>query len=182
MSDNAGLAYTYHNYTWVFDRQERYADALHHIEQALRLDRLAGHRSGEARALGAIGRFLCKLGDPRTAIGHLKQAVALCQELGDQSGEATAVDDLGEAYHMIAEPVRAIECYERAIELLRAMDLRPGQAETLDRLGDALRDAGRLEQARAAWSLAADLFAELQRPQVDQVRAKLKSLSSAAKR
>ena len=169
-SDTTGLAYTYHDYTWVFDRQERYADALHHIQQALRFDRLAGLRSGEARALAGIGRFLGKLGEARTAIGHLEQAVTLCQELRDPSGEAMAVDDLGEAYHMIGAPERAIECYERAIELLRALDLRPGQAETLDRLGDALRDTGRTEEARATWLLAADLFTELERPQADQVR------------
>jgi tetratricopeptide (TPR) repeat protein len=178
--DNVGLAHTYHNYTWVFDRQERYADALYHIEQALRLDRLAGLRSGEARALNGVGHFLCKLGDLRTAVSHLEQAVALCQELGDPSGEATAVDDLGEAYHRLAEPARAIECYERAIELLRAMDNRPGQAETLDRLGDALSDAGRSEEARAVWSLAADLLTELERPQADKVRAKAQRLPGSA--
>jgi hypothetical protein len=59
------------------------------------------------------------------------------------------------------------------------MDHRPGQAEVLDRLGDALCDAGRREEARAVWSLAADLLTELERPQADNVRAKAERLPPA---
>ena len=71
----------------------------------------------------------------------------------------------------------AVECYRQALDLLRTIGHRYEQADTLTRLGDTHHAAGDLDAARDAWEQAQAIFEDLQHPDAEQVRHKLKALS-----
>lgn len=67
----------------------------------------------------------------------------------------------------------ATACYQNALRIFRELEDRLNQAELLDRIGDAYNTAESSCQAEDAWQQALDILDDLQRPEADQVRAKL---------
>jgi tetratricopeptide (TPR) repeat protein len=74
-----------------------------------------------------------------------------------------------------ADYFEAIACYERAIALSRDLADRFNEADTLSRLGDVHHSAGDIGAARRAWGDALRIFDEIEHPDRETVRAKLRS-------
>jgi DNA-binding SARP family transcriptional activator/tetratricopeptide (TPR) repeat protein len=174
--DDVGRARTHHNLAGLFERQGRFADALSHAEQALELCRAAGHRVGQASALGAVGWFRARLGDHRRSLAYSRRALELFQELQMRHGEAATWDSIGYAYHHLGEHTDAAICYSRAVDLYRVAGDRYEEAASLRKLGDLHRDAGDLGAARTAWRHALGIFADIEKPDADEVRAALAAI------
>jgi tetratricopeptide (TPR) repeat protein len=77
-------------------------------------------------------------------------------------------------YHKLSDYRRSVTCYERSLGLAREVADRFNQAGILDRLGDAHSSAGDPDAARWAWSQSLRLFDELDHPEGDRIRAKLR--------
>ena len=60
------------------------------------------------------------------------------------------------------------------MDLYRNLSARLAEAESLDLLGDSYRAAGSVKDARAAWQAAVHILDELERPEAEQVKAKLR--------
>ena len=64
--------------------------------------------------------------------------------------------------------------------MCRELADRYDEAETLVNLGDVYESAGDLVQARRAWLQALRIFEEIDHPDSDKVRAKLRAQDGAA--
>ena len=180
LEDHTGEAHTHLNRAWVFERQERYREALDETRQGFALFESLGHEVGQANTLNAMGWYLAKLGEHRQALEYCERALAMHLRMGDRSGAANAWDSVGFAYHNIGEHDRAIECYERSLGLDRELSDRYSEAATLGRLGDTQRTAGDTRAAAASWRRAMEIFDQLGHVDADLVRAKLDALGVPA--
>jgi tetratricopeptide (TPR) repeat protein len=174
LGDRKGEARTHQYAGMVFEWQGRYSEALHHALQALELFRGAGQRAGEADALNAIGWFHAHLRDYEHAVTYCHQALDLYGELGDRHGEAAAWDSIGYTYHQLGDHARAATAYERALSRYHEFGNRYYEADTLTHLGDTHHAAGNLKAARDFWKQALDILTELQHPDADKLRDRLR--------
>jgi DNA-binding SARP family transcriptional activator/tetratricopeptide (TPR) repeat protein len=179
LGDHLGEADVYFVRATVAESQGHYADALSDCEQALRLYQAAGSRPGEARMLNNIGWDHDLLGDYRQARLFCRQSLALAAELRLRDVEAAAWDNLGYAEHHLGNFAEAITCYQRVLSLCQEAGGRFIEAGVLTRLGDCHQDTGELACARRAWQQALDILDELDHPDADKIRAKLRSPAPA---
>jgi DNA-binding SARP family transcriptional activator len=177
LDDHAGQGATHYNLVTALELQGRYREALGHAQQALVLCRAAGHQAGQAVALNAVGWLCSLLGDHQQGLDSCQQALTLYRDLGDQAGEAGALDSLGHAHHHLGHHRQAIECYRQALDLFRKIRNRYDEAITLNNFGDTHHAAGDDDAARDAWEQAQAIFEDLQHPDAEQVRQKLKALA-----
>jgi tetratricopeptide (TPR) repeat protein len=115
------------------------------------------------------------LGHHEQAIGYNESALAAMREMGERRWEGAIWDSLGYAHHQRGGYFGAIACYERAIALSRDLADRFNEADTLSRLGDVHHSAGDIGAARRAWGDALCIFDEIEHPDRETVRAKLRS-------
>jgi tetratricopeptide (TPR) repeat protein/DNA-binding XRE family transcriptional regulator len=183
--DKAGQAHTLYNLGWVWERQGRQTDPLHHIRKALELFwqaselyQAVGHQRGEADTLSGIGWYLAQLGDHQEALTRCEQALTLHQELGDRHSEAATWDSLGYIHHHLGHDPEAIACYQRALDICRNLGDRYWEADTLTRVGDTLHATGDPAAARDAWQRALAIFNDLDHPDAAQITAKLANIDA----
>ncbi|HEV2783723.1 MAG TPA: BTAD domain-containing putative transcriptional regulator [Actinophytocola sp.] len=153
-------------------------DALHQARRCRDLYEAARDPVGQARALNALGLALAKNGEYREALGFCEQAVTLHRELGDQRGEAAAMDSLGFVHSGLGHRGEFIAWYRQALALLRDVGDRFGEAHTLTNLGEAHRSHGDIAAATGAWSRALSILDELDHPDAEQIRAKLRAAAA----
>jgi DNA-binding SARP family transcriptional activator/tetratricopeptide (TPR) repeat protein len=176
LGDRDGQARTHQSLLWVAERQARYGDALDHAQQALALFQATADQAGQAAALNAVGWCHALLGHPQQARSFCRQALGLNQQRGNRRGEALTWDSLGYAEHQLGNLSQAAACYQRALELFREFGDRFYEADILTHLGDTHHTGGGLEAARDAWQQALLILDDLQHPDADRVRAKLRAL------
>jgi DNA-binding SARP family transcriptional activator/tetratricopeptide (TPR) repeat protein len=174
--DLAGQAHTHWGLSMLCEQQHHYTDALHHAEQAHDLYRAAGHQSGQADALNAIGWEHAQLGNYTHALAACQQALTLLQELNDPYGQANTWDSLGYAHHHLGHHTQAITCYHHARQLFRDLGDRYWEATTLTRLGTTHHTTGNHQAAHDAWHQALTILNQLHHPDAQQVRANLANL------
>ena len=172
--DRVGQAHTHLNLGPVWRRRGRPVEALHHARQALDLFRAADHRQGQAHALNSVGWFHALLGDHPQALTHCQQALTLLQELDDRPGQAHTWDSLGYAHHHLGSHDQAITCYQHALNLYRDLGDRYYEATILTHLGDIHHTTGDPRAARDAWQNALTILNQLDHPDAQAVRVKLR--------
>jgi tetratricopeptide (TPR) repeat protein len=146
---------------------------LGHSLRCYDLYRMANHQFGQALTLQNIGHAHALLGNYEEAIVYCERSLSMMREVGERRGESAVWDSLGFIHHRRGDFRQAIACYERALHLTRDGD-RFNQADTLNNLGDIYLSAGDPAAARKAWSRALRIFDEIDHPDRDQVRAKLR--------
>jgi tetratricopeptide (TPR) repeat protein len=174
--DPVGRAHTHRSVDYLWWRQGQPEPALDHAQRALALYRTAGHQRGQAHALNAIGWYHTLLGDHTAALTSGRRALAILEQIGDRYGQADAWDSLGYAHHHAGQHAAAVECYQQALARFRDLGNRSNEAETLTKLGESHHAAGDRTAARAAWQDALDILTELDHPDRDTVRTKLRGL------
>jgi DNA-binding SARP family transcriptional activator/tetratricopeptide (TPR) repeat protein len=174
--DQAQQAQTHHNLTLTFERQGRHSEALGHARRAFDLFRSIGNRRGQAETLATVGWCHALLGDHHQAISTCRQALALLQELGNRRVRALTWDSLGYAHHHLGRHTEAITCYQHAIDLYRDLGEHREEAITLTHLGDTHHAADRPCHARDAWQTALTILDELDHPDAEQTRTRLRRL------
>jgi transcriptional regulator with XRE-family HTH domain/tetratricopeptide (TPR) repeat protein len=153
--------------------QARVEGDLRHAEQGLALARAAGHRVGEAFALGVIGKLHVQLGRPALGIEYCERALASVRELGDPADIASALDNLGRAQQGTGDVQGAILSLRQAVGLWDEVGYTFGRAGSLLALGDAFDAAAETLAARRSWRQGLELLGELQHPDAERVRARL---------
>jgi tetratricopeptide (TPR) repeat protein len=176
LGDAIAQARTRLNLSAMLSRQNRYTEALHHSLLALKTPGVGDDPKTLAQTLNAIGWYQAKLGDFAAALSHCQRALALQQELGDRNGEASTWDSIGYVHHQLGNHSQAIDCYQRAIDLYAQLGIRYYEAVALMHLGDTHDATGDLDKARTSWQRALATLDELQHPEADQVRAKLRAV------
>jgi DNA-binding SARP family transcriptional activator/tetratricopeptide (TPR) repeat protein len=174
--DPVGAADTHRNLAVLCDREGDTAQAARHIEHALAGYAAVGHRRGEALALNMAGWYATARGDHAAALDACGRALAVLVELGDRNGQAATCDSLGLAQHQLGRYADAAESYRRSVALCRELGDRHAEATVLTRLGDTQLAAGDRAAARATWQDALGLLVNLEQPEAETVRAKLRDL------
>lgn len=174
-NDRLGQAHTHHNLGLLWERRGRPAEAVDHARQALDLYRVLDNRSGQADSLNGLGWYHAVLGDYRQTLTYCQQALTLQRELGDRLGQATTWDSLGYGHHHLGHHAQALTCYQHALDLFRSLGDRWYEAEILSHIGDTHHATNNSDAARAAWEQALDIFTDLDSPDAEPVRAKLRS-------
>ena len=178
--NHAGQAYVHNSLAITLSYQGRQEEALGHARQSLKSYTAAGDRPGQAEALNSVGWLSAVVGDHQQAVSYCEQSLDLFRDLGSQEGEASALDSLGYAHQQVGHHAEATACYEEALELHRAAGSRWGVGDTLGHLGDTCHAAGKPEEARTFWEEALPILEDLQHPQADQIRAKLRDLGAGS--
>jgi len=153
------------------ERQGRQREALRHARQALALYQAAGHTSGYATALGAVGWCHALLGHHELAIRHCSEALAMHRQSGDKFGQAHTLDSLGYAHQQLGRHAEAVVYYREALALFTDLGHRYNQASTLNHLGDAHHKSDNVAAARQAWREALDILNSLRHPDARQLAA-----------
>jgi DNA-binding SARP family transcriptional activator/Tfp pilus assembly protein PilF len=174
LGEHISQARIHSSLTWVAERQKRPAEALSHALRALELYRTSGHRAMEPSALNDVGYCHGLLGNYQQAMTYCQQALAANQELGERSGESATWDSLGYIHYQLGDYRQAVTCYERSLDLCRELADQYNEADTLDHIGDAHSRWGNPDAARAAWSHALRIFDDIDHPDSEHIRAKLR--------
>jgi tetratricopeptide (TPR) repeat protein len=166
--------YAHSSLTWIAELEGRRTDMLTHAERALELSWAAGDRSMEIMSLGDVGYCHAKLGNYSQAIRYCGQALARSKAAGERAYESASWDSLGYIYHKLGDHRRSVTCYERSLGLAREVADRFNEAGILDRLGDVHASAGDHDAARWAWMQSLRTFDEIDHPEGDRVRVKVR--------
>jgi DNA-binding SARP family transcriptional activator/tetratricopeptide (TPR) repeat protein/CheY-like chemotaxis protein len=180
IGDLVGHAHTRLDFGHLWMQQDRLEDALDCAEEALALFRSAGHDIGQAMALNNIGCSHAELGDYARAVRYCEEALAVHQHIGNRDGEAHTWDSLGTAHHRLGQHIQAANCYQQAVTLYGDFGDRCEEGTTLGRLGDTHHAARDHVAARTAWIKAVNILTDLNHPDADGVRTKLRQLDEAA--
>jgi tetratricopeptide (TPR) repeat protein len=109
-----------------------------------------------------------------------EQALATYRELDDPVGEAETWDSVGYANHNLGDYTQAIACFRHAIDTFRKLGSRRSEADTLVRLGETHRATGATQQTRTCWQQAPAIFEDLEHPDAEAVRSRLRDLCQPA--
>ncbi|MEV0728281.1 tetratricopeptide repeat protein [Polymorphospora sp. NPDC050346] len=128
---------------------DRYAEALDHFEQALRLtDDDPAYQASASAGLAYVHRLL---GRYDTAVHHFEQAAELARTAGNVNCLVYATNGIGVIDLEQGRVEAAAERFEQCLRLSRSAGYRPGEAQALRCLGQSHRAVG-------AYPLAADCF------------------------
>jgi len=183
LGDQAGQSHAHNLLGMTFHTQERYEEALTHMQQAADLAQAHGaYPQGLAAARNSLGWVHALLDHTKDALTYSEQSLALFRDLGDRWGEAAALDTIGYVYQHLGDYQQAADYFERTLAIDRELGDLYCQATDYDRLGDTLNGAGDTAQACHAWRLALgilDQLTDVPRPGVgyarsDVIRTKLR--------
>jgi tetratricopeptide (TPR) repeat protein/transcriptional regulator with XRE-family HTH domain len=156
-----------------------YQEALRHSEQALDLYAASGNRAGEGAALNSVAWYHAELGALDQARSYCERAIAVLQKAAERHGEAAAWDTLGYIHHRAGQYDRAIDCYRRSADFSALSGHRFNESASLIHIGDTHQANGDVDGACTAWQRALELLTELEHPEADAVRAKLRQVRAA---
>jgi DNA-binding SARP family transcriptional activator/tetratricopeptide (TPR) repeat protein len=149
-------------------------EAIDHFERALDGYRGAGHRMGEAFSLNNLAFAYGLMGEYQRSLGYCQESLALHEEVGNRRVQAATWDTLGYSHHHLGDHHQAVSCYQRALQLYREAGDPPNQAEVLTHLGETYDALGKPDAARDAWQQALEVWEDLDHPNADQLRARLR--------
>jgi tetratricopeptide (TPR) repeat protein len=174
IGDRLGVARTLGNLGSVYGKLGRHEEALDHYRRSLADLRELGSRAFIGEMLSGLARAYGGLGRHADGIETGAQSVASTQEIGDRKGEAEARNVLGDVQRLAGHLDDAMREHSAALAVARDIDDRYQEACALDGLARAERAAGRADAARDHWLAALEIFDELQVPEADAVRARLR--------
>ena len=128
----------------------RHEEALSYFEKALAIYRELENPRLEADVLTALGRLSATLGDEEGALRHFEQAIELKTSVGDVRGRAFIFDEVGNLHRKLGNHEEALRGFREAAERSREADDPLFESLALYHASMAHRDAGRLDDARAA--------------------------------
>jgi CHAT domain-containing protein len=128
------------------------------FDQALKIFKEVGDRTGEARTRLFKGYIGGALGDPNKAVDEISRALNLYKAVGNKAGEALCLTALGLAHSSEGNHDRALQMHRQAKDLFVGIGDRQSEAITLNAIGQAyelLRDyATALDNYKQALALA----------------------------
>jgi tetratricopeptide (TPR) repeat protein len=182
LEDDLGLARTDVLFAQTLEFQERYAEALVVMSDALRLSESAPHDGHmqlvRASALNGSAWNSVQLGDLSQAERFCRQAIELCHSIGYTPGEAGTWDTLGVVLQRLGRRDEAVSCFREAISLDREMGNRYDLAMVLVHLGETYLSARDQAGAREAWAESLAILQALHHPAAGTVASRLGSLGA----
>jgi tetratricopeptide (TPR) repeat protein len=126
---------------------EEKRESIEKYQEALKLYRRAGDRSGEASTLNNIGRVYRSLGETQKALDKYNESLSIRRAIGDRRGEAESLNNIGLVYRVFGDLQKALENYQEALPTWRALGDRKTEAETLNNVGVAYQLLGEMKKS-----------------------------------
>jgi CHAT domain-containing protein/Tfp pilus assembly protein PilF len=145
----------------------REQEALEPFGRALAIFRELSNERLEADVLMELGRLHRRLGENETALEELERALELKVRADDPRGRARTLNEAGDLQRALGDREAAIGSFREAAEISHRLDDPLAESLALFNEARSLRDAGRLEDARAAIERSLEL--------VETLRAKVAS-------
>ena len=142
----------------------RYDDALGHLDQGLRVLRLAGAHRFIADVMDEIGLVQLVRGQEgayKLALAHFLKALALRRRSEDRRLVARSLVHIAKIHSARGHDEDARDAAKEAVDISERIQDRWGAARARAVLGEALAAAGRYRQALTTWAVAADLADEI---------------------
>ncbi|MDQ3783197.1 MAG: tetratricopeptide repeat protein, partial [Actinomycetota bacterium] len=154
--------------------------AVDSFERTLALAREIDDLDGEAASHQGLGYTALRVGRLEPARHHLTESRRLFAEEGDQQGECQVVHLLAEVAHAAGQPDLARTLADEAGAAASSAGLPTEEAAVHNLLGRLAADAGRFEEAEAAYRRSLELHGELgSTRRVNEVRAGLAEVLQA---
>ena len=138
----------------------QWEQALKNYKEALNLFQRAGDRTGEAKALHAIGDVQRTLVQQDDALKSYNQAITLFSQLENLRGEAKCRQSMGDVQRL-RDKDDALHCYEEALTLFRQIQDRAEEAKVLEAIGDVHQLYQEQDSALKNYQQALALYLEL---------------------
>jgi tetratricopeptide (TPR) repeat protein len=178
LDDPTGQAHTQLGLAYLRELEGYPRDGIGHAQRAVRLYETVDDDAGRARALNGVGWLHGLVGAHEQTLRYCRQALAVQERIGDAYGQAATADSIGHAHHQLGRYQQAIVWYRRSLDLRGDSGDQWGTAETLTRLGETHRAAGDTDAARTCWRRALETYDDLEHPNADEVRVRLKETST----
>lgn len=149
VQDRRGEIVTLNNLGWLERGHGDAAAAVRYHSQALELARTSSDRRAEALSLSYLGEALTAEGRHAEALERLDQALTLHAQIGDRAQEAIAQRRKAEVLVALGDAAGALPLLDQALAFARGRGSRAHEAAVLTLRARALRNAGRLDAARA---------------------------------
>jgi DNA-binding SARP family transcriptional activator/tetratricopeptide (TPR) repeat protein len=135
--------------------------ALHHLDEAMRLSIASDDTSQQASCLANIGEVEAAQGDHRAAIEHYERAARMFASLGDESSCAYLRRCTAASLAWLGEHERCADLMAMLLPVLEADDDVLGVGECYQILAISCGEQGNLETAMAYWWQALNLYLRL---------------------
>ncbi|MFI7132313.1 AfsR/SARP family transcriptional regulator [Nonomuraea sp. NPDC050153] len=150
-------AIIHQNLGTALSARERMADAVPHLEQALRAYRAVGVTRHEATLLDDLGSAKCREGRYVESVDYHRQALKVHRSLGNRLGEGITLSNLGLAHQRMERYQEAFHLHGRAIAIFSSSGNGRLHAAALGNLAEACRLSGRAERAIRHFEQALDI-------------------------
>jgi tetratricopeptide (TPR) repeat protein len=132
--------------------------AYPYFQVFLTLSRERGDRSGELRALCAVGHIVLDARhQPLHALPIWEEALALARELGNGLAEAECLGNIGSVLLEMGQPLQALHYLQGAVAILRKQGAEDAESLELNKLGRAHAELGQGEQALVCYDRSLSL-------------------------
>ncbi|WP_432840899.1 ATP-binding protein [Dactylosporangium sp. CA-092794] len=169
--NRAGVGVALANLGDLAARRQRWSDAADRFRAAVDACERVRYLGGLADSRRGLGLALAHLGSPGEGLALLDEALRLGRRIGDADIEAATLIDIGQLRRLAGEDGSA--SYRAALAKTDLTGDLYQRARALDGQGHCAWAAGRADEARTHWRAALELFARLEVPEADAVRAAL---------
>lgn len=129
-------------------------------QEALKIYRELGDKTGEAQISGNLGVIYERSAQPRKALELYLSSLPILQASGDRPGEARLLSSIGSVYHDVGEPALALENYEKALKIRREIGDKRTVAFTLANMALTYKLSGNFPKLIELLDEARQIFSE----------------------
>lgn len=177
-ADPQRLAVLANNIGAVYSSTGDHAAALDCFNEALETHMRMGDRRNEFDTLVNIAEVFRALGRLTDALDHLQRASALADSIGDPLLHAHARLASGAVLARQGRRDEALQSYRTALAFARKAAAPLERAKAHERIGGLLAESGEASMARTQWRKALALYEELELPEADSLRERLREPNS----
>jgi signal transduction histidine kinase/CheY-like chemotaxis protein/class 3 adenylate cyclase/Tfp pilus assembly protein PilF len=156
-----GMAMTNSNIGLILADKGRYIEALEYLLKSRELKEESGDTYGTASELNSIGKIFFLIGDYDQAFDYWENHRQLAEKLKDKNAMSISMDNMALLHSARGENDHALEYAGKGLALAEEIGNKIGQASAHGRIADIYGDLNRVEDARASYQRAMEIFREL---------------------
>jgi DNA-binding SARP family transcriptional activator/tetratricopeptide (TPR) repeat protein len=176
IADRRGEAIALSNVGDIRRLSGHHEEALKDYRAALSIFRGIGDRGSEVETINGMAHAFADAGDSRAALEQYEKALVLGTELGERHAQATSYLGIGAVRLAMGHYLSAADDYRAALKLSQDIADPVHNGHALYGLGRAVLHTEGIMAAREHWRAALTLFEATDRPEAEDVRARLSSL------
>ncbi|MDH2424911.1 tetratricopeptide repeat protein [Sphaerisporangium sp. TRM90804] len=164
----------------IHQYESRYDAALECYRTAMATFQETGDRRNQADILTSIGTTYLLMRRADEALIHFEKAVGIAERISDSYQHVRAVAGVGDVHRAAGRCTLALEAFHKGITMARAIGDPYQEARIHASMADTFLYLDAADAARISWRQAYALFEQLDLPEAEMVRARLRDLDGEA--